>query len=96
MAAGAPVIAFEEGGVTETVTQDTGLFFTPQTKEALIAAIHRFEGKIDSFREDHCKSRAAQFSKDHFKKNLISQIQSAWNHSHPDQTWDSLMENRNS
>lgn len=43
-ASGRPVIAYRRGGVLETVTdQVTGLFFEPQTADALIEAIRRFE-----------------------------------------------------
>lgn len=43
MAAGCPVIAFGEGGAAETVTEETGVFFTPQTQEALIEAVMKIE-----------------------------------------------------
>ena len=52
-ACGKPVIAFGRGGVTESVkgaypdqeitSGHTGIFFYPQTKEALMDAVQRFE-----------------------------------------------------
>ena len=45
MAAGTPVIAFGEGGATETVLDGvTGVFFAEQTPEALAGAMRRAEG----------------------------------------------------
>ncbi|MEM7626639.1 MAG: glycosyltransferase [Planctomycetota bacterium] len=44
MAAGAPVIAWGRGGVTETVTDgQTGVFFDEPTPEEIAAAVRRFE-----------------------------------------------------
>jgi glycosyltransferase involved in cell wall biosynthesis len=44
MAAGRPVVAYRAGGVLETVEEGiTGLFFDPQTPEALAAAVLRAE-----------------------------------------------------
>jgi len=44
MACGRPVIAYGAGGALETVVEGvTGTFFTPQTAEALMAAVERFD-----------------------------------------------------
>ena len=44
LAAGTPVIAYQRGGVTETVTDRvTGLFFSEQSTEALKRALDEFE-----------------------------------------------------
>jgi glycosyltransferase involved in cell wall biosynthesis len=56
-AAGCPVIAFREGGATETVKENvTGLFFNEQTPESLIAALDLFEKNEALFKD------RAQFS----------------------------------
>lgn len=69
LAAGTPVIAYNEGGALDYVTDTTGILFTPQTVEALAAAIQ--VGLTTKW--DHTKiSKSAQaFSKETFKQNFI-------------------------
>lgn len=44
-ACGRPVVAYGDGGALETVvTGETGIHFTPQTVDALIRALERFQG----------------------------------------------------
>lgn len=78
MASGAPVIAYGEGGAAETVTEKTGLFFRPQTVDALMAAVHKFENGEVSFDEQACRARAAEFSRERFQREMIGVIREAW------------------
>ena len=69
MATGTPVIAFGKGGVLETVVdQETGLFYSEQTANAIIEAIGRFE-KMD-FAPQICRKRAEDFSENHFNEQF--------------------------
>jgi len=71
MLAGTPVIALRSGGYTETVVEGkTGLFYDEPTVESLIKAIKKFE-KIKIKPED-CVSQAKKFSKERFKREMIS------------------------
>jgi glycosyltransferase involved in cell wall biosynthesis len=78
MAAGAPVIAFEKGGVSETVTERTGVFFTQQTPESLMEAVIKLENGEVSFTETECRKRAAEFSRIRFQKELLGAISDTW------------------
>lgn len=78
MAAGAPVIAFNQGGVTETVTEKTGVFFSEPTPQSLAQAILQFEASKDRFLEKNCRERASQFSRNRFQKEFSEGVFSAW------------------
>ena len=73
-AAGRPVIAFRGGGALETVDSRTGMFYFPQTSEALSAAVRRFDAWERSFSPAQARANAARFSKDAFKKRFISEV----------------------
>lgn len=74
LAAGTPVIAFHGGGVLETMTADTAVFFNDQTVESLMAAVNEFEKK--SFSPHKMRERAAEFSKDRFIREMKALIDS--------------------
>jgi glycosyltransferase involved in cell wall biosynthesis len=78
MASGAPVIAVGEGGASETVTEKTGVFFRPQTVEALMEAVTRVESGEARFSESDCRARAAEFSRARFQRELVEAIRDAW------------------
>ncbi|MEK7521573.1 MAG: glycosyltransferase [Patescibacteria group bacterium] len=79
MVYGAPVIAYNSGGYSESVidatrdtrhaTRSTGVLFEDYTVEGLVAAIKRFE-KI-KFDEDVLRGHAKKFSKERFKKEIL-------------------------
>ena len=76
MSYGCPVIAYQSGGVTETVVADkTGVFFDKLTAKSCADAIQKFQKlKIKS---SDCISRAAEFGTDKFIskiKNLVSKL----------------------
>ncbi len=61
MACGSPVIAYNKGGVTETVVDGkTGIFFEEQTVASLVNAIKKFE-KL-KFRTSVMSERVSEFS----------------------------------
>jgi glycosyltransferase involved in cell wall biosynthesis len=78
MCAGAPVIAFAEGGAMETVTERTGVFFAPQTVESLTEAILKIEQGTVVIHESDCRARAAMFSRGRFQKELAAVVRQAW------------------
>lgn len=73
MAAGTPIIAYGSGGVLETMTHDTGVFFSDPTPHSLSKAVKRFEQK--SFDPQKLLQRAHKFSKESFIKNMNGLIQ---------------------
>lgn len=74
MASGAPVIAYGSGGACETVTNKTGILFTPQTVEALSDAVMDVESGRRKFDPEECRARAAYFSEARFKKEILSEL----------------------
>ncbi|MCS7249833.1 MAG: glycosyltransferase [candidate division WOR-3 bacterium] len=74
-ACGTPVIAYKKGGALETIIEkETGIFFYPQTKEALIKAVKNFDNF--SFSPQKCRENALKFSRERFYqeiKNFINQ-----------------------
>lgn len=78
-AAGAPVIAYGRGGVTETVLAGkTGLFFSHQTVSSLGAAIAAFEREPISTPAERIRSHAEKFSEAQFRKTFEAFIAESW------------------
>jgi glycosyltransferase involved in cell wall biosynthesis len=78
MAAGLPVIAFGEGGASESVTPEAGVLFRPQTADALFDAVQRFEHGDARVDEQACRQRAAFFTKERFQREFRQAVQDAW------------------
>jgi len=76
MAAGALVIAFGEGGASETVTNETGILFRPQTVDALVNAVMDIESGKIRLSEESCRERARFFSEQRFKREILTLISS--------------------
>ena len=81
-AAGAPVIAYREGGLAETVlgpehARPTGLFFAEQTVDAVIAAVNRFEQEEARITAENCVSNAARFSEARFRREFGTFVEDA-------------------
>jgi glycosyltransferase involved in cell wall biosynthesis len=79
LASGCPVIAYGQGGAVDIVEDGvTGVLFNVQTVEGMMDGILRFEelsGKGQgNFEPSSLRIRAESFSKDHFKKSLISAL----------------------
>jgi glycosyltransferase involved in cell wall biosynthesis len=76
MSYGKPVIAYGEGGVTETVVEgSTGLFFDQQSVNSLQEAITKFSSM--AFNPVACREQAAKFSLLHFEKAIKSIVDEA-------------------
>ncbi|MCD6194927.1 glycosyltransferase [bacterium] len=71
LASGTPVIAYNKGGVLETITEQTGVFFNEQTEKALIKAIDEFLSRKESFSPQVLRQQAEKFDFSHFKKRLL-------------------------
>ena len=77
MASGRPVIAYEAGGALETVVEgETGLFFKPQTPEALMLAVRKFTKK--KFDKENIRRQAEKFDKEIFKSKVKEFIEEKW------------------
>jgi glycosyltransferase involved in cell wall biosynthesis len=68
-ACGTPVIAYGAGGALETVKDlrqfpenGTGLFFYPQTPQALVETVETFEEIYHQFNLENCRQQAEKFS----------------------------------
>ena len=72
LAAGTPVIAFAEGGVLETMTDETSVFFKEASKNSIKEAILRFES--DSYTTEKLYERAEDFSKEVFTDKITNYI----------------------
>jgi glycosyltransferase involved in cell wall biosynthesis len=71
LSAGAPVIAYGAGGVLETVTAQTGLFFDSPSVDSLKEAILKFESAPHSWSESDCRARGGQFTQERFKREFM-------------------------
>lgn len=79
MASGRPVIAYNKGGVTETVIEGkTGLFFNEPTADSLISTINKFEKNIKNFNPNTCRTRAEEFSEEIFIKKITETVNSEY------------------
>lgn len=74
-ATGRPVIAYAKGGVLETVTPRTGLFFAEQTPSALAAAVRQFDTWEATFRPEEARAQARGFSKAVFQRGIMAEVE---------------------
>lgn len=78
MASGRPVIAFARGGAVETVVADeTGIFFTEKSVEAVLEALDRFEAWLPDFEPARAIARARTFSPDRFHNDFAAVVAAA-------------------
>lgn len=78
MAAGAPVVAFGQGGALETVQEgSTGTFFHQQTVAALKAAVLRVEQGAQRFDPLAAHAHARRFDAPHFRAAMAAAIDAA-------------------
>jgi glycosyltransferase involved in cell wall biosynthesis len=76
-ACGRPVIAFNQGGFTETIIPHvTGLFFNHQTTSSLVAALVQFQQL--RFSPQECRTQALKFSRKQFMIHFKQSIESLW------------------
>ncbi len=78
-ASGRPVIAFNRGGLCETVIgldgpaspcSPTGIFFSEQSATGLIATIELYRKRRGDFRPDTIRQQAVKFSRARFKQEI--------------------------
>ncbi|MFL5347304.1 MAG: glycosyltransferase [Hyalangium sp.] len=74
-ATGRPVIAYAKGGVLETVTSRTGLFFSEQTPAALAATVRQFDTWEATFRPEEARAQALGFSKAVFQRGIMAEVE---------------------
>ena len=80
-ACGTPVLAFGQGGVTETVlaadetTSGTGLFFAEQAVDALCEAIRRLEAHADWFPPALARHQAERFAVERFEREMVAYLE---------------------
>jgi glycosyltransferase involved in cell wall biosynthesis len=70
IAAGCPVIAFKKGGILDSMTEQTAVFYQDQTEDGLSEAIQRFEATESRFDAAVLRQRAALFSEAAFLKGF--------------------------
>ncbi len=70
IAAGLPVIGFNQGGLLDSMTDQTCLFYDTQTPEALAQAIRKFEEGKNSFPITALRAQAQNFSERIFREKI--------------------------
>ena len=70
MAAGTPVVAYKAGGVLETLTDATSIFFSSPKTKSLIDAV----SKLKAHSQESLKSRADEFKKERFTDQVSEVI----------------------
>jgi glycosyltransferase involved in cell wall biosynthesis len=87
-AAGAPVIAFGRGGVTETVVPgETGIFFSTQTVAALVDAVQSFAARADQFDAARIRANAERFAKARFQREFAEAVERERDHWARSEPW---------
>jgi glycosyltransferase involved in cell wall biosynthesis len=78
-AAGAPVIAYNHGGVREsTVLGATSVLFDRQCIGSLVDAVLRFEARPPVYHPDQLKAFARRFSVARFDREFVSFVEQQW------------------
>ncbi|WP_318253489.1 glycosyltransferase family 4 protein [Selenomonas sp. AB3002] len=67
-ACGTPVIAYGKGGALETITAETGMFFTEQSAAAIREAVRSFENQ--NIAPAKCRKNAERFAPEVFRNSL--------------------------
>ncbi|MEI8067858.1 MAG: glycosyltransferase [Candidatus Shapirobacteria bacterium] len=76
-ACGKPIIAFNQGGITETVIDHkTGIFFNKQSVKSLVKALAEFQN--ETFSPQNCVNNAARFSNHNFMLNFNQTVKNLW------------------
>ena len=82
-ACGTPVIAFQAGGVAETIRgldhpKPTGVFFLEQTSRAIQEAVNLFESVSERLKPQACRQNAERFSNLRFRQEFSEHLHKAW------------------
>ena len=79
-ACGTPVIAYNKGGVTETVIDGkSGVFFEEQKVESIVKAVKHFEKIEDEFNFKEIKKHSEKFSRKRFEKEIEEFVNKKYN-----------------
>jgi glycosyltransferase involved in cell wall biosynthesis len=71
MACGTPVIAFNKGGASETVSEmESGIFFNEQTTASIKDAVTKFESVQNKFDPNVIHNYSLQFSREIFEEKI--------------------------
>ncbi|HED07759.1 MAG TPA: glycosyltransferase, partial [Ignavibacteria bacterium] len=71
LSSGTPVIAFNKGGVTETIKDgETGILFNDQSVDSITDAVKTFEQKENNFDSISLSNYAKQFDRKIFEEKL--------------------------
>lgn len=74
-ASGLPVIGLAKGGLLDSQTEETCVFYSEQSVVALSEAILRFEKAEGSFNREEMAKHASQFSRENFRQNVTASIE---------------------
>jgi glycosyltransferase involved in cell wall biosynthesis len=78
LACGTPVIAFGRGGACDIVEDGgTGVLFEPQTSDAIMVAVQRFEVLESSIVAAHCRESVLRFDEVVFRRRIVSAVNEA-------------------
>ncbi|MGK7885587.1 MAG: glycosyltransferase [Crocosphaera sp.] len=84
-ACGTPVIAYGGGGALETVIdirqdrdQGTGIFFFPQTHQALVETVETFSGFQHQIKPESCRNQAAKFTPKVFETSYLAFLEQCY------------------
>jgi glycosyltransferase involved in cell wall biosynthesis len=77
IACGCPVVALAEGGILDSMTEETAVFFNEPTPEALTRAMLTLEAKPEAFAPATLRARAAVFSEAHFIERFTTILEAA-------------------
>ncbi|MEQ1936492.1 MAG: glycosyltransferase, partial [Fimbriimonadaceae bacterium] len=72
MAAGLPVVAYAQGGASETVLPEFGVQFPEQTVASLVEGIRRLAGR--QFEPENLKAHAAKFDISVFRSQYADTV----------------------
>ena len=83
-ACGTPVIAFGQGGATETVVPlgreaATGAWFAEQTVDSLVAAMEQFERETDRLDPEAARRQALKFEQRQYESELLGYLERVLN-----------------
>lgn len=82
-ACGTPLIVFNRGGARDIVRQNndiagpTGIFFSEQSAEAIVAAVEQFEATVSPIDAQLCHTNAQRFSEEAFRQNMFHVVENA-------------------
>jgi glycosyltransferase involved in cell wall biosynthesis len=82
-ACGTPVIAFEKGGISEIVRgldqeDPTGVFFSRQSADSIVDAVHQFEDSGSLIAPAACRVNAERFGVMRFRDEFTQFVEDSW------------------